>query len=213
MFENIKFESNQKYFDKYLYLKGEYLHKQIYEVLKGDIKQVLYSDLSSIIRYDKNLRDKLYIYLSTFEEFLRSEIFRKYDVKSSDFVYRNVKGLKQLLSDVFEKTNHDYSNLYYCYELDLGLTISFIEQTKFYDDNVIKDLFIIRNLRNRVLQHNLLVFSNKRTMKEVMKNKKTLKDEIKVLYNILPNDYKKGLIADINSLKCDIDYFRIIIEG
>lgn len=74
-------ESEQKDFEKYAKIKGVYLHKQVYAVLLSyNSEQVSYSELSSVIRYDKNLRDKLYIYLATFEKSLRAELFSKYDV-------------------------------------------------------------------------------------------------------------------------------------
>ena len=90
MLENIvQTEKESAEFEKYKALKGEYLYKQVSDILfELDGKPVSYSDVSSIIRYDKNLRDTLFIYLATFEELLRAELFRKYDVDSADHIYR-----------------------------------------------------------------------------------------------------------------------------
>lgn len=68
---------NQKDFEKYINIKGKFLFKQVYDFLlsiPGNTNATYYQ-VSSCIRYDKNLRDKLYIYLATFEEFLRAKIF------------------------------------------------------------------------------------------------------------------------------------------
>lgn len=87
MFEKIIIKSKEKVeFEKYLKIKGEFLYKQIYDILLSfDISTVKYSDMKSVIKYDKNLRDILYVYLATFEEGLRAEIFRRYDVKQLNY--------------------------------------------------------------------------------------------------------------------------------
>ena len=101
MLENIvQTEKESAEFEKYKALKGEYLYKQVSDILfELDGKPVSYSDVSSIIRYDKNLRDTLFIYLATFEELLRAELFRKYDVDSADHIYRFSEGCQKLKND------------------------------------------------------------------------------------------------------------------
>ncbi|MDY2902444.1 MAG: hypothetical protein SOU07_03275, partial [Bacilli bacterium] len=66
MFNKITFKNNKEKnnFQKYKLVRGEDLYKQIYDIMidingKNDIA---YSDFSSVIRYDKSLRDNLYIY-------------------------------------------------------------------------------------------------------------------------------------------------------
>ena len=58
MFEKLTFSSpkEQEDFEKYKKLKGVYLHKQVYDILleANGGENVTYSELSSIIRYDKN---------------------------------------------------------------------------------------------------------------------------------------------------------------
>ena len=84
MFEKLTFASPKEEadFEKYKKLKGIYLHKQVYDILleANGGESVTYYELSSIIRYDKNLRDTLYIYLATAEEYLRALLCEKYDV-------------------------------------------------------------------------------------------------------------------------------------
>lgn len=129
-FDGVDFEklvlpkSEQKDFEKYAKSKGVYLHKQVYDVLLTyNVEQVSYYELSSVIRYDKNLRDKLYIYLATFEEKMRAELFSEYDVENKNVVYQFKTGLDELKKAIKRKTNVEFSNLYYCYQLELGHTI------------------------------------------------------------------------------------------
>ena len=85
IFDKLTFASSKEKadFEKYKKLKGIYLHKQVYDILlevNGE-ENVTYYELSSIIRYDKNLRDTLYIYLATIEENLRVLLLDNFDLK------------------------------------------------------------------------------------------------------------------------------------
>lgn len=164
-------ESEQDSFEKYATIKGVYLHKQIYDVLLTyNAEQISYYELSSIIRYDKNLRNKLYIYLATFEENLRAELFSKYDVENENVVYQFKTGLDKLKKAIKQKTNDEFSNLYYCYQLELGRTIELFEHLKICDENTINELKQIKVLRNSVMHHNVLVLG-KATNKEEAEEK------------------------------------------
>lgn len=104
IFKNLTLKmTKKKFFEKYLKLKGIYLHKQIYEILlEINQENVQYSDLSSIIRYDKNLRDLLYIYFATTKEYLRSILFAKFDLPD-DCPFKNNK--KFLLDNLKPKSD------------------------------------------------------------------------------------------------------------
>lgn len=46
--------------------RGIYLYKQVYVALcnwESNVKEISYEHFSNLIRYDKSIRDKLYIYL------------------------------------------------------------------------------------------------------------------------------------------------------
>ncbi len=86
MFERLIFadELERVKFDKYVKIRGKFVFKQIYDyLLNFDKEKVEYTDISSCIRYDKNMRDTLYIYLATFEEYLRTQLFDRYEIKES----------------------------------------------------------------------------------------------------------------------------------
>ena len=104
MFEKLTFASprEKEDFEKYKKLKGVYLHKQVYDILlEANGGKVTYHELSSIIRYDKNLRDTLYIYLATAEEYLRALLCEKYDVAAEckPFEHHCYKPLMEALHD------------------------------------------------------------------------------------------------------------------
>ena len=89
MFEKLRFKTKREEteFNKYIKLKGEFLYKQIYDILLENKEIIWYEEISSYVRYDKNLRDKLYIYFACAEEYLRAMLLDKYDVNSSSKRY------------------------------------------------------------------------------------------------------------------------------
>lgn len=197
-------------FSKFIKIKGEYLHKQVYDLLLelNNQKEVNYEELSSIIRYDKCLRDKLYIYLATFEEYIRAYIFRNYDLAETP-KEKNAP-IDKLVKITVKKFETDNSKLYYYFNYDLGKTISYLEKN---NDELVKslDLESIRQLRNHVMHHNLITIGNSKTVKEMSNNLKKLKNQILALKVALPEDYRKGFINDINILKCDNKVFKVKI--
>ena len=107
MFEKLTFASTKEKedFEKYKKLKGVYLHKQVYDILleANGGENVTYQELSSIIRYDKNLRDTLYIYLATAEEYLRALLCERYDVDESCKLFKG-HCFDKLKDKLFEKS-------------------------------------------------------------------------------------------------------------
>lgn len=85
MFEKMTFQNQDEKddFEKYRCLKGDDLYYQIYRILLEKSAEVRYVQIRAYIRYDKNLRDKLYIYLATLEEYCKAQLLRFYDVKTS----------------------------------------------------------------------------------------------------------------------------------
>ena len=213
MFEELDYQGEGKIFDKYVNLKGKFLHKQIYDVLLDKNKnEVKYSKLSSIIRYDKCLRDLLYKYLGTFEEWLRSVIFNKYDVANRNVVYKH-KNYDRLVEDAFEKeSDDDFSNLYFCFELELYDTIEFVKNKMLFDKEMICKFDKIRKLRNMVMHHNIVVIGNSEKWNKAIDNKNKVYDYIDALCDCLPDDYKAGFKSDINKLICDVKELKIVME-
>ena len=118
MFEKIKFEKedDKKEFDKYKPLKGVDLYLQIYNILTENNRSITYSEFSSYIRYDKNLRYKLYVYMATVEEYLRSQFLLRYDVvNQKKYEQHCFEALKQNVVERDSITNS--SMLYFSFKI------------------------------------------------------------------------------------------------
>lgn len=188
-------------FEKYIEIKGVYLYKQIYDVLTTYCSDLItYNELSNVIRYDKNLRDILYKYLATFEEYLRAKLFLKYDVANREHMYIGQEGLKRLKSDIQLKTDNTVSNLYFCFQLELGASIKLLEHIKMYDASTIIELREIKELRNQVMHHNVLVLGQSINKEQAERNLQTLKRRLALLCKHLPEEYRKGFQKSIESL-------------
>ena len=214
MLENIvQTEKESAEFEKYKVLKGEYLYKQVSDILfELDGKPVSYSDVSSIIRYDKNLRDTLFIYLATFEELLRAELFRKYDVDSADHIYRFSEGCQKLKNDIKIKNSNDSSNLYFCFELELGPMIELLDHLGICSSEAISEFKEIKVLRNHVMHHNVLTIGRAKTVSAFCDNFASLQSQIRMLKDNLPTEYQLGFVKDINKLPCDRAEFKVLLE-
>ena len=214
MLENIvQTEKESAEFEKYKALKGEYLYKQVSDILfELDGKPVSYSDVSSIIRYDKNLRNTLFIYLATFEELLRAELFRKYDVDSADHIYRFSEGCKKLKNDIRSNNSSDSSNLYFCFELELGPMIELLDHLEIYSSEAISEFKEIKALRNHVMHHIVLTLGRAKTVSDFRDNFASLQRQICMLKDNLPNEYQSGFVNDISILSCDREEFKVLLE-
>lgn len=217
MFENLDFADEHEIaeFDKYKKIRSGFVLKQIYDfLLNFDKKKVKYSDLSTCIRYDKNLRDNLYIYLATFEEYLRSQIFDKYEIKKGYTVNKKEKNyIQKMAMNMFESAGKEYSDLYEMFSLDLGETISLVKELKMFSDEKIAELENIRVLRNKVMHHNLIVLGKCKSLAGVEKNKEKMKSGIIALAVNLPDGYEQNFIKIINALRCDFQQYKIVIEA
>lgn len=178
-FDKLIVADNEKCdFEKYIEIKGVYLHKQIYDAFtEYAADTVTYSELSSVIRYDKNLRDTLYKYLATFEEYLRANLFAKYDVANQEYVYKGCKGFERLKKDIQPKTDYSESNLYYCFQLELSPTIDLFEHIGIYNDTTLSDFRQIKELRNQVMHHNVLVLGQSTNKEQAETNLQMLKNK------------------------------------
>ena len=216
MFKLLKYVDKEEccQFEKYVKIRGKFVLKQIYDfLLSFDKEKVKYSDLSTCIRYDKNLRDNLYIYLATFEEYLRSQIFDKYEIKKGYTVNKKEKNhIEKMARNIFESTGKEYSDLYEMFSLDLGGTISLVKELKMFSDEKIEELENIRVLRNRVMHHNLIVLGKGKSLVDVEKNKEKMKSGIIALAANLPEGYRQNFIKTINALRCDFQQYKIVIE-
>ena len=196
MFEKLRFKTKREEieFNKYIKLKGEFLYKQIYDILLENKEIIWYEEISSYVRYDKNLRDKLYIYFACAEEYLRAMLLDKYDVNISSKRYAgHRKG--QLLYDLQERTE-EVSNLYFLLEIDFGDLIEVCVEKGLLalDGSSIKK---IKDLRNKTMHHMFLLFGKSKTEQEVYEYIETFTEKLNLLKLVLPEEYWKGFVSDI----------------
>ena len=147
------------------------------------------------------MRDKLYIYLATFEESLKADILDHFDVESETEMMEKYT-YSQFLEEVKVKESFKESKLYFLLKVDLGKLIDFCDKKNFHSE--IKDkLKIVKDLRNKVMHHNLLILGNCKNKETVLQNINLLENQILTLKELLPKDYKQGFISDINRINYD----------
>ena len=202
MFEKLTFASprEKEDFEKYKKLKGVYLHKQVYDILleANCGENVTYCELSSIIRYDKNLRDTLYIYLATAEEYLRALLCESYDVAAEckPFEHHCYKPLMEALRDKDDDTS---SNLYFKLVPDFSALMDVcIDKGVISISKTTKQR--IKDLRNSTMHHSLLIFGKATKPSALNSHFEALESRINALMQILPEEYHTGFITSIKKL-------------
>ena len=212
MFDKMDFNGQEEEFNKYVKLRVRFLYLQFYNIFLEKKDKVNYNEIKSCIIYDKNLRDKIYVYLATFEELLRATILERYDLRMPLSECKNEKNyISNLARNIYITDNHNSSELYYKLNLDLGDLIKLCEIIKMYDSKTCKELHEIRKLRNNVMHHNVVVLGEARTYSEMSKHRDVVLNRIKVLSRWLPSDYKQGFINEINKISCDVKEYKVEI--
>ena len=201
MFEQLTFtnEKEKQEFKKYLSLKGKYLYKQVYDILLEKNKgTVSYQELSSLIRYDKNLRDTLYIYLATCEEYLRALLLKHYDVTSDSPKFEK-HCYKPLMDALKDKHDFSKSNLYFKLDIDLSILIRICQEKGLININS-QNRKYIKTLRNHTMHHAMLLLGQANNLEEVHANFNVLEKQLNALLYLIPQEYQVGFIDSINKL-------------
>jgi anaerobic ribonucleoside-triphosphate reductase activating protein len=188
-------------FTEHLYTKGLYLYKQVYESVcnwKEREGSIPYSEISGYVRYDKGIRDKLYIYLSAAEEFLRSEMFNQFDIEKKP---KDPTTMLVANDDLTSKASLADSNLYFASfskHFSLEKLVRLIKGKNIYQGDK-KDLGAIVKLRNKVMHHALLLLSFYTDPKRIKTEVANVERYIEALYKVLPvKVMKNGLEKAIN---------------
>ena len=180
-------------FEKYSKIRGVQQYKIIFEALNKVDSNVKFADVNSFVILDKAIKDVLFKYLGTLEEFIRNDILLRFDfdpeaeLKKQEYHY--FKGLPKCI----RKTNSadEITDFYKKFALNFGDLVSFIKDydSKKYDTD---KLNIITNLRNAVMHHSPLLFdyNYESTVDETLKG-------INALVEMLPSDYKEGCIKNL----------------
>jgi hypothetical protein len=202
VFDQLTFASpkEKEEFEKYKRLKGVYLHKQVYDILlEANGGGVAYHELSSIIRYDKNLRDTLYIYLATIEEQLRVLLLDNFDLKPNTPKFKRRPSTQTLCEALLPKQDYELSELYFKLQADFKVLMETCVEKNIVSisDEV---MALVKQLRNDVMHHHLLIFGGAHNLKEAKDNFASFERKINALITLLPNEYVMGFQNDITKL-------------
>ncbi|MEC9484611.1 MAG: hypothetical protein UMR38_01890 [Candidatus Izemoplasma sp.] len=197
-------------FNKHIAEKGFGIVREVVESLKvvKESDYIISDEVIGFIRYDKYLREKLYMYLSVTEEFLRNELYKNLEYKgsklimyTSDYKYQDFKFIQ----------NPDYGYSFFkrskmLFSVILDLFEHFAPNILPEFDFTIDDIKNVGKLRNIVMHHSLLMIdqnSTKTTKKSIEERVDLITRYLTSLINIIPVEYRKGLITDINKANLD----------
>lgn len=183
-------DKDKENFDLYSPIRSKQLYRIIYEALNNKY-DFTYSELNSLVRCDKAIKDILYKYLAIVEEMARSYLFSNYDLNEdlSD-------GTDDIRKISFENINNhlekrdikdgEVTYLYKAYSLTFSKLIKILADNKDDHFNLAK-LNKVNELRNKVMHHYPLLFdTNSRPLKV------ELEEQINCLIEVLPERYVKG---------------------
>ena len=181
---------------KYIALKGIVQYHRVIDYCKVAEEKPAYKKVSDLYRYDKRLRDALYVYLSTVEEFLRACLGNEFEDNESKLIktarfknkqaqYRSVSlTLEQLtlkeLNDMVLVNKSIFKYLYDLPVLDMNLDA-------------------LRLLRNKVGHHNFLLTESYAVCSIDCNVDDTLKHNIINVMYLLPSEFKQGFVTAINN--------------
>ena len=180
-------------FEKYSKIRGVQQCRIIFEALCKVDSKVKFAYVNSFVILDKAIKDVLFKYLGTLEEYIRNDILLRFDfapeaeLKKQEYHY--FKGLPKCI----RKTNpaDEITDFYKRFTLNFGDLVSFIKDydSQTYDTS---KLDLIVNLRNSVMHHSPLLFDYnfESTVDETLKG-------INALVEMLPSDYKDGCIKNL----------------
>lgn len=184
---------DKRTFEKYSKIRGVQQYKIIFEALNKVDSNVKFADVNSFVILDKAIKDVLFKYLGTLEEFIRNDILLRFDfdpeaqIKKPEYHY--FKGLPKCI----RKSNpaDEITDFYKRFSLNFGDLVSFIKKydSQTYDTS---KLDIIISLRNSVMHHSPLLFDYnfESTVDETLKG-------TNALVEMLPSDYKDGCIKNL----------------
>ena len=183
----------------YIDVKGIALHIKVMQYLKFDFKDGTtksWVEVSAVLKRDKLIRDKLYIYLATLEEYFRAYISNTYedDVSQSFWIngrFKNDKikqklGNGEKLSDILQKVS--FGTL-----IEQVQCLPDSDKDAMFDQSVTKNnLDAVRDLRNAVSHHEFLFARNFLPCEVGGCSDSTLIHNIKNLKYLLPQRYRCG---------------------
>jgi len=192
--------AEEKHCSKYLDLKGVAYHVVLINFIGLDEDgRIKYKTISDLYKYDKRLRNRLYKFISAFEEQIRAFIANSFNhglstLKLGENITNNLKNGSNI---AFELEDLDFGQLIQIVEkfTEKDLKRMFPKS----DGYVIKNLRAIKEVRNVISHHRLLLLYDDYEccyIKGIEKD--DLTSNIKNLVNLIDNYYKEFLVETIN---------------
>lgn len=185
--------------------RGIYLYKQVYVALcnwESNVKEISYKHFSNLIRYDKSIRDKLYIYLAAAEEHLRNVIFDALEIDNVPYdttnEYLEIAALRPR-TDADKETDSKLYYYSYAKNFDFGSIVQIFDKFNLAQQYGLNysDITSIRVLRNKVMHHNMLLLSCLTERSDIEKVIAEVESGIEALYRILPTkELREGSLID-----------------
>jgi len=196
IFEKIIFETEDEKitFLNYIVLKGLPQHKRIIDILEKDNTPLKYSIISGLYKYDKRIRDDLYIYLSALEEYMRA-----YLCNSNTVDLHAVENMTFGQLIIFAKRKLDILSLRYLFEFD--------------DENILNaNLDAVKELRNAVNHHRFLYTHPLKECSIARETRNSLSQNILNLMYLLPKEFREKFLETIQRDALDEHQsFRLIV--
>lgn len=202
-------------FEIYSKVRGVQLYKIIFEHLIKIDSNITYNDVNSFVKYDKSLKDILFKFLGTIEEFIKVFIFSHFDLdenKKLQKKYRYLSNIKKVIVSK-EIPFGEITELYKRFSLIFSDIVDFLEEfdtTQFFNIN---NLNKVSELRNKVMHHTPLLFDS-----SGQSTVKINEDRIQALIDSLPDFYKQFIRDEINEKTIKIkgrvnkNYFDLILK-
>ena len=210
---NSKDEKDAKF---YFRVKGIKIHQKLVDRLEKTNSTITWAKVSSLIRYDKRLREKLYVYIATLEEYIRAFLSNKYENKPEQSFWRDGKNKKLKVKERISKGESVFRVLE---ETDFNTLILQLKKISKEDlnemfknvDKIEINLKAIKELRNAVSHHAFLLdYKFSKCFFNGVKGN-SLEHNIKNLIQLLPKEYRLGkngnggIIKDIEKCKDDLE--------
>lgn len=185
----------------YLNVKGIHFYKKIMSYLEFDFtkknQKIDWSKVSVLLKYDKKLRNKIYIYLATLEEYIRAYISNKYEDNPKQDFWQDgsTKRAKvktriengEALSTVLESI--EFGNLINQVK---HMPLNDINEMFENNTNIYDNLDAVRELRNAVSHHVFLLGYSFKSCTVNSVESDTLEHNLRNLRELLPNEYRYG---------------------
>lgn len=214
-------ENESKDAEFYFRVKGIAIHQKIMIHLGVDFSctesTVEWSKVSTLLRYDKKLRDKLYIYIATLEEYLRAYISNKYENLPNQMFWKDGRTKRakvktrilngERISDVLQSI--EFGDLINQIK---NLPPSDIMQMFEITEEIQLNLDAVRELRNAVSHHAFLIGYEFKLCDVYGFRSNSLKNNIMNLRQLLPEEYrfgkngKGGITGEIENCKYDFGF-------